>query len=305
MLSGSSWHQPPHPHPYPPDIHTHGASIPTGHPDPLDIHTHQTSIPTRHFCPPDKTLGSSISKYEDLRALFLLRIGSREEWPLPPSMGYCALYMLLISLSPSREKSFPLSDRITLNYSCVYPGPVILMPTFQTSLSLVCMRPLFLLGDVLPENVRCSQWRLNILLLSQQTTEFLPVDWASVQVTAHCPNLGVNTGSLQTVTSQSSPGTPQGHLSPRYSLYPQMDLTHKATHNAATWPLLLTPFQGCWDPFLRIESHQSLASLQSDNGPAFVSQIIQVSEVTFKFYSACFKSLERNNNSNNKKPVLL
>lgn len=60
-------------------------------------------------------------------------------------------------LSPSREKSFPLSDRITLNYSCVYPGPVILMPTFQTSLSLVCMRPLFLLGDVLPENVRCSQ----------------------------------------------------------------------------------------------------------------------------------------------------
>lgn len=100
---------------------------------------------------------------------------------------------------------------------------------------------------------------------------------------------------MNTVASQSSPGTPQGHLSPRYSLYPQMDLTHKATHNAATWPLLLTPFQGCWDPFQRIESHQSLASLQSDNGPAFVSQIIQVSEVTFKFYSAYFKSLERNN----------
>lgn len=116
---------------------------------PTDIYNQQKSIPTRHFCPPDKTPGSSLSKYKDLRALFLLRIGSREEWPLLPSLVYCALYMFLVS-SPSQGKSFTLSDRVTLNYSCGCSGSVRLMPTFQTSLSLVCMRPLFLLGDVLP-----------------------------------------------------------------------------------------------------------------------------------------------------------
>lgn len=61
-----------------------------------------------------------------------------------------------------------------------------------------------------------------------------------------------------------------------------------------TWPLLT--FSVLLGPFQR-KAISTLASLQSDNGPAFVSQIIQASNVTFKFYSAYCKSPEKNNNN--------